>query len=108
LDTLRRDVGSELQFIGVVEKAGEHEAHIRVFEDYCAGLRGAEEYSHLIILYWLHVRDNLEDRQTLLVIPKEDSLNVERRVFACRSPCRPDPIGLCVTRLLKAEECRLT
>jgi hypothetical protein len=43
LNTLRRNMGSELQFIGVAEKAGEHEANIRVFEDYCAGLSGAEE-----------------------------------------------------------------
>jgi tRNA-Thr(GGU) m(6)t(6)A37 methyltransferase TsaA len=98
----------ELRFIGVVEKAGEQEARIRIFKQYCAGLKGVEEYSHLIILYWFHLRDNEKERQTLLVVPRRHSLCVEKGVFACRSPSRPNPLGLCVVRLLKAEECILT
>ncbi len=99
---------SELRFIGVVEKAGEQQARIRIFKRYCAGLKGVEEYSHLIILYWFHLRDNEKERQTLLVVPRRHSLRVEKGVFACRSPSRPNPLGLCVVRLLKAEECILT
>jgi tRNA-Thr(GGU) m(6)t(6)A37 methyltransferase TsaA len=99
---------SELRFIGVVEKAGEQQARIRIFKQYCAGLKGVEEYSHLIILYWFHLRDNEKERQTLLVVPRRHSLNVEKGVFACRSPSRPNPLGLCVVQLLKAEECILT
>ena len=98
----------ELRFIGVVEKTGEQEARIRIFKQYCAGLKGVEEYSHLIILYWFHLRDNEKERQTLLVVPRRHSLCVEKGVFACRSPSRPNPLGLCVVRLLKAEECILT
>lgn len=97
-----------LRFIGVVEAAGEQEARIRISEDYCAGLKGIEEYSHLIILYWSHLRDNEKERQTLLVAPKRHALRVEKGVFACRSPSRPNPIGLCVTQLLKVEKCTLT
>lgn len=97
-----------LRFIGVVEKEGKQEARIRIFEDYCAGLKGIEEYSHLIILYWSHLRDNEKERRTLLVTPKKHALNVEKGVFACRSPSRPNPIALCVTQLLKAERCILT
>ena len=104
----RTNIGAKLNFIGVVEKAGEQEARVRIFKEYCAGLRGAEEYSHLIILYWFHQRDTEKDRRTLLVIPKKHALNVEKGVFACRSPSRPNPIGLCVTQLLKVEERILT
>ncbi|MEM3551867.1 MAG: tRNA (N6-threonylcarbamoyladenosine(37)-N6)-methyltransferase TrmO [Candidatus Bathyarchaeia archaeon] len=98
----------ELKFIGVVEKAGEQEAKVRVFQEYCAGLKGIEDFSHLIILYWIHLRDSEEERQTLLVFPRKHAVNIETGVFACRSPSRPNPIGLCVVELLKIEKCVLT
>ncbi|MEM3672715.1 MAG: tRNA (N6-threonylcarbamoyladenosine(37)-N6)-methyltransferase TrmO [Candidatus Bathyarchaeia archaeon] len=97
-----------LRFIGVVEKAGEQEARVRIFPEYCSGLKGIEDFSHLIVLYWIHLRDNEEERRTLLVFPKRHKVNVEVGVFACRSPSRPNPIGLCVTKLLKVESCTLT
>jgi tRNA (adenine37-N6)-methyltransferase len=97
----------KLRFIGVVERAGEQEAIVRVFEEFCAGLKGLEAFSHIIILYWIHLRDNERERQTLLVFPKKHKLKVQTGVFACRSPSRPNPIGLCVVRLLRIEGCRL-
>lgn len=102
------DRKDELRFIGVVEKAGEREAKIRIFPEFCAGLKGIEDFSHLIILYWIHLRDNEEERRTLLVFPRRHAVNVETGVFACRSPSRPNPIGLCVAELVKIEECILT
>ena len=102
------DVKSELRFIGVVEKTGEQEAEVRIFPEFCAGLKGIEDFSHLIILYWIHLRDNEEERRTLLVFPRRHVVNVETGVFACRSPSRPNPIGLCVVELLKIEKCVLT
>ncbi|MGB9714477.1 MAG: tRNA (N6-threonylcarbamoyladenosine(37)-N6)-methyltransferase TrmO [Candidatus Bathyarchaeales archaeon] len=98
----------KLRFIGVVEKAGEQEARVRVFPEYCSGLKGIGDFSHLIILYWIHLRDTEEERRTLLVFPRRHKVNVEVGVFACRSPSRPNPIGLCVTMLLKVEGCTLT
>jgi tRNA-Thr(GGU) m(6)t(6)A37 methyltransferase TsaA len=108
LAKLEKKTSPKLHFIGVVEKEGEQEARIRIFEEYCAGLKGIQEYSHLIILYWSHLRDNEKDRQILLVTPKRHALNVEKGVFACRSPSRPNPIALCVTQLLRLEKCTLT
>jgi tRNA-Thr(GGU) m(6)t(6)A37 methyltransferase TsaA len=105
---LDRNARKELRSIGVVERAEEQEARIRIFQEYCAGLKGIEEYSHLIILYWFHLRDNEKERQTLLVFPRRHEVNVEKGVFACRSPSRPNPIALCVVQLLKAENCVLT
>jgi len=108
LGTSNMDAKSELRFIGVVEKTGEQEAEVRIFPEFCAGLKGIEDFSHLIILYWIHLRDNEEERRTLLVFPRRHAVNVETGVFACRSPSRPNPIGLCVVELLKIEECLLT
>jgi tRNA-Thr(GGU) m(6)t(6)A37 methyltransferase TsaA len=98
----------ELRFIGVVEKAGEQEARVRIFPEFCTGLKEIGNFSHLIILYWIHLRDNEEERRTLLVFPRCHATNVETGVFACRSPSRPNPIGLCVVELLKVEDCILT
>lgn len=98
----------ELRFIGAVEKAGKQEAKVRIFPEFCAGLKGIEDFSHMIILYWIHLRDSEEDRRTLLVFPRRHAVNVETGVFACRSPSRPNPIGLCVVELLKIEGCTLT
>jgi tRNA-Thr(GGU) m(6)t(6)A37 methyltransferase TsaA len=102
------DGKGELHFIGIVEKSGEQEAKVRIFPEFCAGLKGVKDFSHLIILYWIHLRDNEEERRTLLVFPRRHAVKVETGVFACRSPSRPNPIGLCVVELLKIEEYLLT
>ena len=98
---------AEVRFIGYVKRSGEEEAEIEILTDFCDGLRGIDEFSHLIVLYWFHLRDNEKERRTLLVFPRRHAVNVEKGVFACRSPSRPNPVGLCVVRLLKVEGCRL-
>jgi len=94
---------AEIKFIGRVKEFSGEEAKIEIFEEFCDGLRGIDEFSHLIILYWLHMRDDEEERRTLVVFPRRHTVNLERGVFACRSPSRPNPIGLCVVKLLKIE-----
>jgi len=98
---------AKIYFIGVVEKAGE-EAKVKIFPEFCEGLKDVEEYSHLIVLYWIHLRDTVENRRTLLVYPKRHAVNKLTGVFACRSPSRPNPIGLCVVELVRKEDCTLT
>ncbi|MGQ9639948.1 MAG: tRNA (N6-threonylcarbamoyladenosine(37)-N6)-methyltransferase TrmO [Candidatus Bathyarchaeia archaeon] len=98
----------ELNFIGVVESVGETEAKVRIFSEFCDGLKGINEFSHILILYWIHLRDKEEERRTLRVFPRRHGVNVKVEVFACRSPSRPNPLGLCVVELIKIEECTLT
>ena len=94
---------AEVKFIGFVKESGEEEAKIEIFQEFHDGLRGIDEFSHLIILYWFHLRDSEKERRTLLVFPRRHAVNVEKGVFACRSPSRPNPIGLCVVELVKIE-----
>lgn len=101
-------VKGELRFIGIVEKAGEQEAEVCIFPEFRDGLRGIGDFTHLIVLYWIHLRDNEKERRTLLVFPRRHAVKVETGVFACRSPSRPNPIGLCVVELMKIGECTLT
>jgi len=93
-----------LRFIGVVEKEDEKEvSKIRIFDEFCDGLKGLNTYSHIIILYWFHLRDTAEERAVLRVIPRRHPGSPEVGVFASRSPSRPNPIGLCVAELVKME-----
>jgi len=96
-----------VKFIGrVVEVKGE-ESKIEIKPEFCRGLLHLNQFSHLIVLYWLHLRDNENDRKTLRVIPMRHKGAPEMGVFATRSPSRPNPIGLCVVELLKLEDCSL-
>lgn len=97
-----------MQFIGNVDVAGEDKARLRVFPEFCAALKGIDEFSHIIVLYWIHLRDNQEERSVLHVIPRRHTKDVKVGVFACRSPSRPNPIGLCVVELSKVDGCMLT
>jgi len=93
-----------LQFIGVVEKANERGvSKVRIFDEFCDGLDGLNTFSHIIILYWFHLRDTAEERGVLRVIPRRHQGSPEVGVFASRSPSRPNPIGLCVAELVKLE-----
>lgn len=97
----------ELKFIGVVETANTL-SRVKIFPEFCAGLKGLNDFSHIMILYWFHLRNKEKERQVLRVIPKRHLGAPEVGVFASRSPSRPNPIGFCVVKLLKIEECTLT
>ena len=96
---------SEVRFIGVVESPGEL-SRVKIFPEFCVGLQGLNNFSHLIILYWFHLRDK-EERRTLRVVPRRHPGAPQVGVFASRSPSRPNPIGLCVVELIKIEDCTL-
>jgi tRNA-Thr(GGU) m(6)t(6)A37 methyltransferase TsaA len=96
----------ELKFIGVVESSGEL-SRVRIFPEFCTGLQGLNSFSHIIILYWIHLRDREDERRVLRVVPKRHRGAPQVGVFASRSPSRPNPIGLCVVELTKVEDCTL-
>jgi len=96
----------KFSYVGIVEKAGEI-SQIRIFKQYCESLQGLDSFSHVIVLYWLHLRDNPEERNTLKVVPRRHPGAPEVGVFASRSPSRPNPIGLCVVQLSRIDECSL-
>jgi tRNA-Thr(GGU) m(6)t(6)A37 methyltransferase TsaA len=93
-----------LRFIGVVEKANEKGvSKVRIFDEFREGLEGLDTLSHIIILYWLHLRATEERRRVLKVIPMGLPGNPKVGVFTSRSPSRPNSIGLCVVELVKLE-----
>lgn len=89
--------GTPIQPTAASEVAGT----IEIYPDYAAGLKDLEGFSHLILLYHLHLAKNAE----LLVKPFLG--NEPHGIFATRSPARPNAIGLSVVRLVKVEGRRL-
>jgi len=96
----------KLQFVGVVANVDES-SKVRIFPEFCDGLQGLRNFSHVVILYWFHLRDGEEERRTLRVVPRRHPDAPQVGVFASRSPSRPNPIGLCVVELVRIEGCTL-
>lgn len=67
--------------------------------DYAKGLDGIEEYSHIIVVYWMdkekecHLRHHPQGRAD---VPFGG-------IFACRCPQRPNPIGVSTVELVGRE-----
>jgi tRNA-Thr(GGU) m(6)t(6)A37 methyltransferase TsaA len=68
-----------------------------VFPEYAEGLKDIEGFSHLILLYYFH----RSTTSSLVVRPYLD--DADRGIFATRHPCRPNPIGLSIVRLIRRE-----
>lgn len=113
---MRRDQDSqlaavELRTVGVIhspfaEAAGAPiqpcyaqgaEGKILVDDAYAAALDDIEGFERLWLIYWM---DRVTGFQTR-VTPYRDTR--EHGLFATRSPCRPNPIGISVVRLVRRE-----
>ena len=70
---------------------------IKVFEEYHAGLKDLDGFSHIILIYHFHRSHGFN----LHVVPFMDSQ--PRGLFATRAPKRPNPIGISVVQLDRIE-----
>ena len=69
--------------------------HILINEDFIKGLDDLDGFSHIYLLYHLHLSNSYH----LKVVPfLDDQL---RGIFSTRAPKRPNPIGLSVVKLNK-------
>jgi tRNA-Thr(GGU) m(6)t(6)A37 methyltransferase TsaA len=83
--------GMPIQPIGARGIRGE----IHLNKEYKDGLKDLEGFSHIILIYHLHLsKDYLLEVKPFLDTQK-------RGVFATRAPKRPNPIGISVVRLNK-------
>lgn len=77
------------------------EGVIEIYPEYIPGLKDIEGFSHLILLYHLHLAKD----SGLVVKPfLGDELH---GIFATRSPGRPNSIGLSIVRLDKVQGSKL-
>jgi tRNA-Thr(GGU) m(6)t(6)A37 methyltransferase TsaA len=69
--------------------------------EYCEGLKDLDGFSHVILIYHLHMSAGY----SLAVRPYLDQRL--RGLFSTRSPRRPNPIGISVVRLIEVDGCIL-
>ena len=74
-------------------------AEIVLDEAYEPALEGIEEYSHVIILFWMHKIPHSQ-RKILKIHPRGHEDMPMVGVFATRGKSRPNPIGLAVVELI--------
>jgi tRNA-Thr(GGU) m(6)t(6)A37 methyltransferase TsaA len=72
-----------------------------VMPEYAEGLKDLEGFSHLILIYHFHRAGPVR----LIVRPFLQ--DIDRGVFSTRAPCRPNPIGLSIVKLVRREGCTL-
>ena len=68
-----------------------------ILPEYTDGLRDLEGCSHIVLIYWFHKAP----APRLIVRPFLEETT--HGVFATRAPCRPNPIGFSVVRLVRRE-----
>jgi tRNA-Thr(GGU) m(6)t(6)A37 methyltransferase TsaA len=71
---------------------------VEVFPEFTDGLRDLEGFSHIILLYVFHE----SGEYTLMVKPFLD--DKQHGLFTTRYPCRPNPIGISIVRLLSCQK----
>ena len=78
------------------------EGETEIFPDYVSGLKDIDKFSHL----WLIYKFNGSPAVPMVITPRH-SRGVPRGLFATRSPCRPNPIGLTLVKVLEVESGRI-
>jgi tRNA-Thr(GGU) m(6)t(6)A37 methyltransferase TsaA len=68
-----------------------------IFPEYEEGLRDLEGFSHVYLIYHLHMSELVK------LTVKPFLQDVERGVFATRAPSRPNAIGLSIVELINRE-----
>ncbi len=69
---------------------------IVVNSEYVDALKGLEDYSHIIIVYWMHDVKTCDIRH----VPQGKIGEVpEVGIFACRCPQRPNPIAISTVKI---------
>jgi len=100
--TIKSDV-YQISSVGLIRKH-HNVTTIEIDVRYEDGILGLNEFSHVVVCYWLHKNDNQEQREILQVFPRGDPQNPLQGVFATRSPVRPNLIGLSICKILSIED----
>ena len=103
--------GFEVRPIGVVRNGitertiwEEVESDIFLDEKYTQALEGLDDFSHIIVVFWIHEARAWEPG---LVRPMGREDLPEMGTFATRSPTRPNPVGVTAAELLGRQGTRL-
>jgi tRNA-Thr(GGU) m(6)t(6)A37 methyltransferase TsaA len=76
-------------------------SEIVIDRDLTEALDNLDEFSHIIVIYWMHRRSGPAPKKVRPMGNPESSL---MGVFATRSPTRPNPVGKATVRLLQRRD----
>ena len=93
----------ELYPIGSVKRKGKS-AHLHIFNKYTDALKGLDDFSHALVLYWFDKNDTPEKRSILRVHPRGNKENPLTGVFACRASVRPNLIALSLCKIVSVRD----
>ena len=106
------DVKVELQPVGWVRNQGEEKpadgvweelvSEIEIDEAVAPALKGLEEFSHIIVLFWIDRRDPSD--RPLQVHPQGREDLPLKGVFATRSPFRPNLIAMTLCKIVSVKD----
>ena len=88
--------------VGTIERQGDTTG-VHIADAYTDALRGLQDFSHMVVLYWFDENDTTKKRATLQVHPRGNQKNPLTGVFACRAPVRPNLIAMSVCKILGIE-----
>jgi tRNA (adenine37-N6)-methyltransferase len=75
-------------------------SRVVILPKYSRALDGIESFSHIVVIFWLHLI-RIKERSVLKVHPRNDVSNPLTGVFATHSPVRPNPIGVTTVELVE-------
>lgn len=87
---------------GVDENWGEVITEIQLDEGLAAGLQGLEEFSHILVIFYMH-QSQFDSGVNLVRRPRGREDMPLLGIFAQRAKHRPNPIGITAVRLLGVE-----
>jgi tRNA-Thr(GGU) m(6)t(6)A37 methyltransferase TsaA len=93
----------QVTVVGFIRKPEEESIFIDLDDKYWPGVLQVDKFSHIIVLWWIHERDNVENRSNLQDYPPAEGAELSG-VFASRSPARPTPIGHSIVKIESFDE----
>jgi tRNA-Thr(GGU) m(6)t(6)A37 methyltransferase TsaA len=81
----------QISAIGSVRNSGK-DFYIEIAPQYVPALTNLEGFSYLQILWWAHLADSSQDRDTLIAEKLFKKGPDQLGIFATRAPARPNPI----------------
>ncbi|MCK4362477.1 MAG: tRNA (N6-threonylcarbamoyladenosine(37)-N6)-methyltransferase TrmO [Dehalococcoidia bacterium] len=86
---------------------GEVTSEIVIDEEWTEHLDGIDEFSHIMVVFWMHLVPR-ENRPPTRIHPRGRADLPLVGLFATRAPYRPNPIGVSVVKLVRRHDNVLT
>ncbi|MFX0168399.1 MAG: tRNA (N6-threonylcarbamoyladenosine(37)-N6)-methyltransferase TrmO [Candidatus Hodarchaeota archaeon] len=89
--------------VGFIRKRDDGLIFIEIEPQYWEATLQVDQFSHIIVLWWITGHDNPTSRANLQDYPPQEAAKLSG-VFASRSPARPTPIGLSIVAIQRIDE----